>query len=198
MNPRDRSIEPRPPRERPWGTGFASFGSFAISVKGQTVSGRNFMHFIGSARLRPSWFQAFGVLRLLAVCAAMLMGAPILVMAEPSPLRVELNKLEPRGDGCRIYMVFANPSELAFQDFRLDLVFFGRDGVIAKRIAVDAAPLRAAKTIVKLFDVASLPCADIGSVLINDVLSCRNGEAEMPNCIGRIATASRVEAELLK
>lgn len=156
------------------------------------------MHVVDFGRLRPSPSRAWGALRLLTVGAAMLLGAPALVAAEPSPLRVELNKLEPRTDGCRIYMVFANPSELAFQEFRLDLVFFGRDGVIARRIAVDAAPLRAAKTTVKLFDIAGLPCADIGSVLINDILSCRNVEAEMPNCISRIATASRVEADLLK
>ena len=121
-----------------------------------------------------------------------------------APLAVELNKLEDRdGAGCRVSMVFANRGPVGYDALRLDLVFFGTDGVIAKRLAVDAAPLRPEKTTVKLFDVAGLPCAGIGQILVNDVLACREagkeeGGEDRGDCIDRLAVSSRASVPLQK
>ncbi len=64
--------------------------------------------------------------------------------------------------------------------------------------AAEVGPLRPTKTSVKLFDVASLHCAGIGTVLVNDVLSCKVGADERPNCIDLVAVASRAKIALTK
>lgn len=119
--------------------------------------------------------------------------------AEPSaPLHVELNKLEPAGSACRVYMVFDNRGDAAFDAFKLDLVLFGRDGVIVRRLAVEAGPLRAAKKTVKLFDAPDLSCDAIGSVLLNGVIECRADHVERPDCLDHVAVSSRAAAALSK
>lgn len=111
---------------------------------------------------------------------------------------IELNKLDDQDKGCRAYFVFDNGTATSFESFKLDLVMFGSDGVIARRLAVEAAPLRAEKRTVKLFDIAGMACASIGSVLVNDVLVCRDQSGEQQDCIARVAVGSRVSAALLK
>lgn len=135
---------------------------------------------------------------LLAAALASTIGAYATdVSAEtPGTIAIELNKLEAREGGtCRAYVVFENRSGEAYEALRLDLIFFGVDGVIAKRLAVDAAPLKPRKTAVKLFDVADLDCAKIGQVLLNDILACREkADAEAQGCADRLAVSSRVPA----
>jgi hypothetical protein len=112
-------------------------------------------------------------------------------------LNVELNKLEPRGDACRLYLVFVNDTARDFSAFKLDLVLFGQEGVIAKRLAVDAAPLKARKTSVRLFDLPQIDCAGIARILVNDVLECRVGSQDVSECQSMVTVSSRAEVELL-
>lgn len=111
---------------------------------------------------------------------------------------LELNKMEDRDGGCRTYFVVDNATASSFESFKLDLVMFGTDSVIARRLAVEAAPFRAAKTAVKLFDLAGLPCAGIGQVLVNDVPGCRDENGEQADCLGRLSLASRTLVKLRK
>ena len=121
------------------------------------------------------------------------------VAADPAPngVSLELNTLEPRGQNCAVNMVFGTGDD-AYQSFKLDLVFFGTDGAIRKRLAVDAAPLRARKTSVKAFEVSGLACDAIGSVLVNDVLDCRTEAGAVADCIDRVETKSRLPVALMR
>ena len=122
------------------------------------------------------------------------------------PITLELNKLEPVAQpaGCRVYMLTNNPDAEPFEQFRLDLILFGGDGVIARRVALDLGPLAAKKQAVRLFDLQGLPCEDIGKVLINDVIGCaRTGAgagsvADREVCLERLAPTSRAKAALTK
>mgnify|MGYP001104610012 CR=1 FL=1 len=49
--------------------------------------------------------------------------------ASSSNISIELNKLEPNGKGCRIYVVANNPTATAYQVLKLDLVLFRPDGL---------------------------------------------------------------------
>ncbi|WP_439817863.1 Tat pathway signal sequence domain protein [Zavarzinia sp. CC-PAN008] len=118
--------------------------------------------------------------------------------AAPAGLKVELNKLEDKPEGCRAYMVFENPTDAEYQTFRLDLVLFAGSGEIARRIAVDAGPLRANKTTVKLFDLTGLACTGIGSILLNDVAPCASAGGEVADCVSRVTTASRLDVKFQK
>lgn len=116
----------------------------------------------------------------------------------PTGLSLELNKLEDRDGSCRAYLVFDNRTNDGFDSFKLDLVLFGTDGIIIRRMAVEAAPLRPEKKAVKLFDIAGTACAAIGGVLVNDVMTCHGGQREQSDCINQLTVASRVSATLMK
>lgn len=106
----------------------------------------------------------------------------------PAVVEVELNKLEPRGDGCQAWLVARNPGPVAHQSLRLDVVLFGADGVIATRLAVEIGPLPADKTLVKAFVVEGVACDSIGAALLNDVLSC-GGDAPCLDAVRPVGRA---------
>lgn len=112
-------------------------------------------------------------------------------------IEIELNKLEDKDGSCRAYLVFKNHTDSLFHEFKLDLVMFGSDGIISRRLAVDSSPLRPKKTSVKLFDIEGLACDDISLILINDVLSCRS-EYERDDCVNLIEASSRGNVSFVK
>jgi hypothetical protein len=133
-------------------------------------------------------------LKLAALALALLMLAAPLRAETVLPL--ELNRLEPvsgAAEGCRIWLVLANdaPEAAAIASLRLDLVVFGAEGQIARRAAVELAPVGAGRTAVRLFDLAGLACDRIGRLLVNEVLACRIGGSDVPNCADHIRPASR-------
>ena len=140
------------------------------------------------------------VSRMLAgtMVAGLALAAP--AQAQPAqaqpPLPLELNRLEPvtaPTEGCRIWMMLSNdsPEAAAIAALRLDLVVFGGDGQIARRAAVELAPIGAGRTAVRLFDLAGLPCDRISRLLVNEVLACRIGGADVTDCADRLRPSSR-------
>ena len=137
-----------------------------------------------------------GALSLVALAVSFSVRA---IAADAPALGVELNKLETFEKGCRAYVVINNTGETAFQSVKLDLVLFQPDGVIARRFAVDLAPLKAAKKTVKLFDIEGLACDKISSVLVNDVIECRaEGSAATADCLSKMSLSSVAGAPLTK
>ena len=116
----------------------------------------------------------------------------------PSTIGVELNRLEDQGGNCRAYLVITNPGSAEFSGFALDLVVFDRGGTIVRRLAVDVSPLRPAKTNVKVFDIAETACSSIGSILVNDVIHCRDQTGDVAGCVDRLTTSSKLAVSLLK
>ncbi len=113
-------------------------------------------------------------------------------------LKVELNRLSDSGEGCQPYLLFRNHTGMTFSDLRLDLVLFDADGIVADRLAVSATPLPADKTSLIVFEIPSLPCDGIGSVLLNTVIAC---EAEPPvagDCLSVVEVSSRLATDFFK
>lgn len=119
-------------------------------------------------------------------------------MAADGSVRIELNKLEDKDGSCRVHLVLENASTTSFEGYKLDLVLFGTDGIIARRLAVDVAPLRARKKSVKLFDVEGLGCGAVGALLLNDVLGCRSSAGERTDCVDGLDVSSRAAASFTK
>ena len=113
-------------------------------------------------------------------------------------LSIELNRLEERTGGCRVHLVLNNPSARSYSSYRLDLVIFASDGVIARRLALETAPLRANKTMVKEFELAGLACRGVGRVLLNDVPACVSGDGNMDDCVASTRVSSRASAAFVK
>jgi hypothetical protein len=136
---------------------------------------------------------------------AALLLLPSLARAADAPsMTLELNKLEPvpvKGGtaGCRAYLVAANPEGgPKFDALRLDLVLFGTDGVIARRIALDVGPVMPGRIQVRPFELHNLPCDSIGQILVNDALICKIGGTDQTDCLDRVKMSSRVKTKLVK
>jgi len=114
---------------------------------------------------------------------------PAVLPAQTETIGVELNKLEPDNGACRAYLVVEN-AEAALASLRLDLVLFDPDGIIARRLAVETAPLPAGKTSVKVFSIDGLACGEISRVLLNGVLACEAPSGPIGDCLQRIDVGS--------
>ncbi len=118
--------------------------------------------------------------------------------AEKGRIGVELNKLEAVGESCRAYLVLANGTGSVFKSLKLDLVMFDPDGIVQRRVAVEAAPLTAGKTTLKVFDIAKMSCASVGKVLLNSVMSCETAAGPMDDCLANVSVSSRTKQPLIK
>lgn len=134
---------------------------------------------------------------------SLVVGLSLLVMGFPAnatgtSLSAELNKLEAHGSACRAYLLLINDSGASFESLKFDLVMFDADGVITKRLAVQAAPMPVGKTSVKAFDVTEQPCAEISRILLNDVLECRDTNGSRTDCLAIVKTSTRGSVEFIK
>jgi hypothetical protein len=128
----------------------------------------------------------------------MAVAVPLPAMA--GDLSLDLNKLESQNGSCRVTMVIVNGRPAAADTLRADLVMFGQDGVVAKRLAIDLGPVAAGKTIVRAFDIDGLDCKGIGSILLNDLPACHfAGEAEgPPRCLDGLTVSSKAGMRFFK
>lgn len=125
------------------------------------------------------------------IVALLLVAVSALAQGQESGVGIELNKLEARDGACRAYLVIENGAGNAFETLKLDLVLFDGDGIIAKRLAVETAPLPTGKTRVKVFDIQGLACGRIERVLLNDVLACQDAGGSRDDCLGLVSVSSR-------
>ena len=102
-----------------------------------------------------------------------------------------------------VTLVEKNGTSTAFASLKLDLVVFGGDGIVEKRVGVEAGPLKAGRTSVRTFDLKGLACDGVGRLLINDVLSCEapglatdaaDAAAASGVCLDALEPRSRVSA----
>lgn len=122
-------------------------------------------------------------------------AAPVASEAPTDGVRIELNKLEQQGEACRAYLLFENEQGGEYPVYRLDLVLFDDQGRIDRRIAVDASPLRAGKSVVKLFDLTGLQCDGISKILLNDIAPCEDASGAREDCVvsARLGTLTDVD-----
>lgn len=140
-------------------------------------------------RLIPVWLLA------LAVPAWAQMASPPDAALRKPGLRLELNKLEPAGTGCRAYFVVENGTGEAVRELRLDTFLFDGNGLIGRRIGLTFPDLRPDRTKVVPFDLAGISCPEIGRLLVNDVLACTTPSgAALPGCGDLLALSTRTGA----
>jgi hypothetical protein len=129
-----------------------------------------------------------GVLRALVVVSALM---PFLALAAEQKILVELNSVENADNRCRLNFVIENKSSVGLESMKLDLVAFGADGGILRRLITEMGPVRAAKTMVRTF-VVDAECGQMGAILVNDVVACTPGEPGA--CLDGLALSSRLKA----
>lgn len=130
----------------------------------------------------------------MAIAVPLLSASPSLAQSAPSPvgaLSLELNRLDGIDGSCRVTLVEKNGTGAAFSALKLDLVVFDSEGIVVKRVGVDAGPLQTGRTVVKTFDLKDLECKGIGRLLINDVLSCEADGLASDACLDVVEPRSR-------
>lgn len=127
-----------------------------------------------------------------------LLLSPITAQAAAESVQIELNKLEPNDNACRAYLVLENGTSSAFEALKLDLVMFDSDGIVARRLAVETAPLPAGKTSLKVFDMKGLACEQVSRLLLNTVMACADASGARENCLSLISTSARAKVPFIK
>jgi len=136
----------------------------------------------------------FGII-LSAVMAVLLSFS---ASAQEGRVGLELNKLEPANNACRSYVLLQNQTGAAFTSLKLDLVMFDAEGIVAKRLALETAPLPADKTSLKVFDISGMSCEQVGRILLNDVLECAGDAGAREGCLGLIDVSAKGDLSLIK
>lgn len=125
-------------------------------------------------------------------------GAAVAQSAEPPKIGLELNKLEANDGACRAYVVLRNESDVTYESFNPELLVFGVDGVIIKRLAVPFPPIQAGRTKANLFDMKDVACDQVGEVLLNGFFDCKADGQALGDCIDRVELSSRAKARFFK
>lgn len=124
-----------------------------------------------------------------------LLAAP---MAQAQSLTVELNKLEDVETGCQAFFLFQNGREENLSEFEMSLAILTPDGIIDRLLTIDAAPLPAQRTTLKLFEIPNTQCAEIGEVLLHDIPACTPQNGDPLDCFSFLELSSRAAAPLVK
>ncbi|MFQ5624766.1 MAG: hypothetical protein ACE5FS_15385 [Paracoccaceae bacterium] len=119
--------------------------------------------------------------------------------AEDGRLTVELNKFED-GDGgsCRAFFLFRNRTDLTLEGFEMSLAVLDTNGVIDRLLTIDAAPLPAQRTTLKLFEIPEITCSGISEILLHEIAACKPQNADEIDCFSIIGLASKASAALVK
>lgn len=120
------------------------------------------------------------------------------LVAAEAELLIELNKLEDTEQGCRSLFLFDNATGHELNRFRIDLILFDQQGVYAKQLLLDMAPLYEGKKVLTSFLLADEPCDSIGSILVNDLPWCENGSGAELECVPMLKVESRTDVPLEK
>ena len=111
--------------------------------------------------------------------------------AGAADMTVELNRLEQGDNNCRALLVLRNGSEIHFTTYKLDLVFFNKEGIVLDRFTFAAAPIRARKPKVITVPSDGFACANVSEVLLNDVAECADASGPIDGCIDRVETEAK-------
>jgi hypothetical protein len=128
-----------------------------------------------------------GVARMVVLVSSLF---PLTVNAATENVHIELNSAETVDNRCRLTFVIQNTLARAIDSFNLDLVLFNPEGIVSRRLITEMAPIRDAKTVVKTFAVDG-DCAQVGSILVNDVTACAPDEPA--TCLDMLGLSSRMK-----
>jgi hypothetical protein len=139
--------------------------------------------------------MGFGARLLLPALVLSLAGATG-ARGEDGRLGIELNKLESFEGGCRSFFLFRNRTGLALSSFEMSLAILNKAGVIDRLLTIDAAPLPAGRTTLKLFEVPDMACEAVGEVILHDIPACAAAGEAPPDCFAMVDLSSLAGAPL--
>ena len=130
------------------------------------------------------------------LAAALIAAGP--VQGGEAKVSVELNKLEGFEGGCRSYFLFRNRTALTLSEFEMSLAILDGRGVIDRLLTIDAAPLPAERTTLKIFEIPDIGCDNVGELILHDIAACGTANEETVDCFALIELSSLAPAPLVK
>lgn len=134
--------------------------------------------------------------------AGAFLGVAALIVPTPAAaadITVELNKFEQNeGGGCRAFFLFENRMDQTMEGFEMSLAVLDKSGVIDRLLSIDAAPLPAGRTTLKLFEIPEIRCDNISEILLHDMTSCKPQNGDEMDCFPMMDIVSRAPAKLVK
>lgn len=112
------------------------------------------------------------LLPLIAGAAGLLLPFASAAQQAPQPLVVELNKLTPDGDGCRMLWRIDNPGTADLDALRIETVLFDKAGVVSLMTTLAFKGVPAGSERISRFRIGT-GCETVGRILINAVSECR-------------------------
>jgi hypothetical protein len=138
-------------------------------------------------------------LNTLVILIGSLLFSTQILAAENQRLLVELNKFEKtETGGCQAFFLFRNQTDFTLEGFEMSLAVLDNAGVIDRLLTIDAAPLPAQRTTLKLFEIPEIGCSEISEVLLHELSSCRPQNDEEMDCYPMLDLSSRTNATLVK
>lgn len=113
-------------------------------------------------------------------------------------LYLEINKLEQRDNVCVAYVRFHNQTDTAFAEFKPELFAFDKEDIITAHFAAIFSDVPANKTVVKLVSMKDTNCDNVGSILLNQMLSCKDSESSIDGCMQFLKTGAKGAIKLFK
>jgi len=118
--------------------------------------------------------------------------------ADNGKLVVELNKFEGIESACRAFFLFRNGTRHSFSAFELSLAVLNGKGVIERLLTLEAAPIPAERTTLKLFEIPDTQCGQIGEIILHDIAKCDAPDSQSLQCYDMIELRSLANAPLVK
>lgn len=139
------------------------------------------------------------MLAALAVIGSVTAGGSAEIRAqEDGRLGVELNKLEDGEAGaCRAFFLFRNRTGKTYAGFELSLAILDAEGVIDRLLTIDAAPLPAARTTLKLFEIPGIGCGNISEILLHEITACQPQNEAPAECFPILDLTSRARVKMV-
>ena len=108
-------------------------------------------------------------------------------------LSLELNRIDPLEDACRLTFMAENGLGADLQGLALETVLIDTDGLVERLTLFEFGALPEGIPRVRQFDLPGLSCEALGRVLINGVAEC-GGTVD---CAGALKLGTRTEVEVI-
>lgn len=108
---------------------------------------------------------------------------------------LELNRLEPAENACRVTFVATNGLGAPLDKIALEFVLFDAQGLVDRITVFDFGAVPDGKTIARQFVLSDMDCANVGRILINAVSACEGAGFEAGACLNALAPGSKTEIQ---
>ncbi len=132
-----------------------------------------------------------------SVLGAMLTAVPAAAQEiAPPQISLELNALQQVSANCRMTFLTVNRLGVPIEELSVEVVLFDRDMRVSNFLVLNTGHLAVDKRRVRQFDLPDLTCAEVSSVLVNDVVGCDGVDLTPAVCLDALKPTSRAPIPL--